>query len=335
MWKDNGGIDCSATYACDNGIHARIVLQPLDSSNRWGTIADAIAEKVNLLPYVGLIGGTSMGSGHQAALEIRERSVADLHAHLSKLSDLMSDLTKREVDSRRALVAEHEALYIERRQKLEAEHEARVVEMEARERALQERQKDFDSREAKLLRRKNQDRLEDFLNSLKGSSGDISDEARKKRKPIFWAIVAMAIVFSMIAAFSGWHYFTTLDLHYLIPFATSLAALSATAVYFLRWSDRWFRMHAENEMQARRYRADMLRAAWVAEFVQECVADGKEAPRELVEVFARSLFQTQGQYGEVEHPIEQVLGLLKRANKIDIGKGRIAIESDPAKRPES
>ena len=139
----------------------------------------------------------------------------------------------------------------------------------------------------------------------------------------------MALLFASLGTMGAIRYFATLDLHYLGPLTGGVLGLSATALFFLKWSDRWFREHADEELASKRYKADMVRASWIAELAQEWVVEGHEPPKELLHVFARNLFQDRAGHGDTEHPLDQMLGLLKRANKVDLSKGRIAIDAAP------
>ena len=106
------------------------------------------------------------------------------------------------------------------------------------------------------------------------------------------------------------------------PLAASSVTLVTTFVYYLKWNDRWFREHADAEFNAKRYKADILRASWIAELVGEWERENpnRELPAQLVEAFARNLFRDIGSSSVNEHPLDELMGLMKRATSISIGQ---------------
>lgn len=336
-------------YACENGIHGKFALQNVPAPAARNVV-DALSEVVRLVPYVDLVGETASDRSEMVALQIRERSVADLNLHLEQLAKLLANITEQEAAARRRLHEELQDQFAERERKAIELHAVRekefqerqaalLAEIEDRRRLMEEalaqkqaeldaKKAEFDLRDAKVVRRGLHEKLVKLLEEFQ--VWKVSEDTRRKRLPVTIVTVILASVFAAVAVSGGVGYFSTLDLHYLAPFTAGLVGLSATALYYLRWSDRWFREHAEEEFHSKRYKADMVRASWIAELTQEWTAEGKEVPKDLVDVFARNLFQDAASYGETSHPLDDVLGLLKRANKVDLSKGRIAIDAEPA-----
>lgn len=259
-----------------------------------------------------------------AALKLREASVEDLRVQLDKMGTLLGTLTERDVELRRKRMAELEAEHQERLTKFEADRaqtlerderqrQAKLDELEQAEAALKQKQAEFETREAKFVRRDLLRKLDALLDSF--GTFKLSTETDAKRKPVRMAAKFMAVIFLLLAGIGGGMYFYTLDMHYLPASTAGLIGFSATMLFYLKWSDRWFREHADEEMQAKRYKADMLRASWVAELASEWAKEGKEVPAEMVGVFARNLFSVAATT-DVEHPAETIVGLVKK--KLDI-----------------
>jgi hypothetical protein len=103
-----------------------------------------------------------------------------------------------------------------------------------------------------------------------------------------------------------------------------------TFVYYLKWNDRWFREHADAELAATRYKADIYRASWLAELVLEAQTEADaELPPELIAAFGRNLFVDPGPTKESEHPIEAISSLVKRVRSVTVGKGGFSVEGVP------
>jgi hypothetical protein len=310
----------SFRYSTPDGIRASIEIKS-SGSGRVAEIVESLSQHFDFVPFTNLFGGVDPASPELAALQLREASVADLHAQLSKLSSLLTTVTERDVELRAKRMAELDAEYRarlanferERASMLERDEQQRQTkqeELQRREAALQARIEEHDARESKLVRRDLEKELKKLLDDFGKFS--LSEDTTKKRIPVTKAVVVMATLFLALAVVAGYAYFTTLNLHYLPATTAGLVGFSATMLFFVKWSDRWFREHADEELQSKRYRADMLRASWIAELAAEWVKDGKDAPPELLEVFARNLFATLPDIGETEHPADALLGLLVR-----------------------
>jgi hypothetical protein len=76
-----------------------------------------------------------------------------------------------------------------------------------------------------------------------------------------------------------------------LPISAGTGIFVSTAIYYIRWNDRWFRDHASAEFANRKFGADILGASWLAELFFEW--DEKKDfnfPPELLQSFARGLF---------------------------------------------
>lgn len=217
--------------------------------------------------------------------------------------------------------------------KLEADERQRKEaqeELQRKEAELQQRIAEFENRVSKLVRRDLQEKLTKLLDEF--GTFKLSADTARKRRPVTIATFVMITAFIVLAVIAGYDYLTTLDWHYLPTASTGVLGFSATMLFYLKWSDRWFREHADEEMLSKRYKADMLRASWIAELAAEWEKEGKEAPREMLEVFARNLFvNAPNDRGEVEHPADSLFGLMKRVQKVDVGKDRVTVEAASSK----
>ncbi len=86
------------------------------------------------------------------------------------------------------------------------------------------------------------------------------------------------------------------------------AAFAAAVIYYIRWNDRWFQQHADEEFRLKRLDLDIDRASWVVEMALEWKEEkGSDIPKELIDRLSRNLF-TEGEVREpIRHPSEDML----------------------------
>ena len=82
--------------------------------------------------------------------------------------------------------------------------------------------------------------------------------------------------------------------------------IAATIIFYIRWNDSWFRQHADEEFQLKRFELDIDRASWVVEMALEWKDEkGTEIPEELIERFTENLFKDQNIFESAKHPSEE------------------------------
>lgn len=317
-------------YKCGDGLRGSFEFDSGLIPEERKRLIEALQRHFTLAAYADSIAAHADIDG---SLQIRERAVADLQAHLSQLGALLEDITKREVEARRDSQKELEAAFLKKEEALAARTERARLELAkqsaereerlaAREAEHEKRVAEFETDEARRVRRKLLGDVEKVLKDLETSTTSPQTEAR--RRPIWLGILGLLLVFGALAATGAIQYFRTLDTHYAWPFSAGMLGFSGMAIYGLRWTDSWHRQHAAQEMMARRYKADILRASWIAELASEWSDDGRQVPTGLVDVFARNLFLDVNGPSETQHPIEQ---LVAKAGKIELSKGRLVIDN--------
>jgi hypothetical protein len=325
-------------YSTDDGIVAMIVvnLHPLDRAVR---ALEAISEHFTLTSYADLVRTTSPAID-QSAIQLRERSVADLQDAVRRMADFLADLAIRESTTRDKLQAdmqaaakkqfdELEATYRDRHADIERQRLATESDFAARERKFQDRMAEIDSRESKYVRRA-------LLNEIKtvikeGEAAALSTPTARKRVWVHAMCLVTLLASGTLAGFVAYRVLSSesLDWHLLAPLTGTVLTFVATMVYYLKWNDRWFREHADAEFAAKRFKIDILRASWIAELVQEWAKEGKgDLPSELVTAYSRNLF-TDGKGSRVsEHPMDHMTSMLKRATEFQVGKNGFAVKSE-------
>lgn len=281
----------------------------------------------------------SVGADDCAAKTLRahEIALASLESHSLQLQTALTKIAAEQEERVHRREADLEARFRERADTLESEHKKKSEALEAgfaaKEAALALREKDFETRrgefetrEARFVRRSLQEKEQGLLEATKTTK--LSRETVSKRKPIhvvLWALLAAGFagfipaVLDTLHGANDWRVFARL--------ASSFGVIVTTFFYYLRWMDRWFREHADIELFAGKYGADMVRAAWIAELMAETRQEDKQAelPPLLLEALTRDLFRPVATTPEQLHPMESAMKAIKGPVEIETKGGKLKI----------
>jgi hypothetical protein len=111
-----------------------------------------------------------------------------------------------------------------------------------------------------------------------------------------------------------------------VPFTSSTLVTWGTFSYYIRWNERWTREYADAEISTRRYRADAVRANWLAELISEAFEQehASPIPPELIAALTRNLFSDPTATAKALHPLER---LVDQAKELEVGKDKIRVAS--------
>ena len=247
---------------------------------------------------------------------------------LSRLEALTQKLVKDTHDYRLQMdaeMAEHKqeltASFDEKNRALEANHEARTAEFEAREQDLTTRRRELDDRSARHARREQSRALQQKI-SDRSAKFTLTSETRRKRIPVHVILGSLLLFSGSLTAYS-----------LLVPTTATegvgfwlglgrlpLGALgfALTTIFYIRWSDQWFRQHADQEFRLQQLALDVDRAGYAAEMLLEWQEDkGGEMPAVMIDRLTAGLFTDQARTARVRHPSEDMTaGLLKAASGV-------------------
>ncbi len=303
---------------------------------------NAASKHFELSAYIDVISPVGLTEPQRNALQAQERSVADFKSEVERLADFLAKIAREDAEQRRKLQFDLEQDYRAKADDAAAEHQRKLVEIDerrqrgdddlaAREKAFAAEKASFETNEAKYVRRRMLAKLEEVL--AKSESMSLSKETQRKRWLVH-GVVALALLTSGTFVWSMASRFLSEakpDWHFGLPMATGTLTFVAMLIYYIRWIDRWFREHAEGELAAERYQADIVRANWLAELVAEQRQLAAELPPELLDAFTRNLFRGTTTLAEAEHPFEQVTAMLKRAKELKVGGGQLMLRAGKAK----
>jgi hypothetical protein len=232
-----------------------------------------------------------------------------------RLEGLFRKLVEDTVQFRAALDSRHdektaqlEANFARRDAALDEQIAARNASLDDRERQLAEAKKMLDDRESKHARR---ELRKDLQNELRARSDKfaLTEGTTKKRRAVhalFAALIMLAVAFTGVGMYESLT--QSANLYPNIRAAIGGISVAAIFVFYIRWTDSWFRQHADEEFRFKRMSLDIDRASWVVETAMEWQHDNKAAvPDRLLEQLSRDLFASGGQQTVVRHPMEDLM----------------------------
>jgi hypothetical protein len=209
----------------------------------------------------------------------------------------MEAAAKSRIDAREAELESH---YGTLREQLEQERLSDKERLAAREKAIEERENSFNTKEARYVARRGQEQqiaqIKEWLNGWSLTKGTHS-----KRRVIIAAYVIAAAATGYATYWFGtqsmdvvqtsgpqlaWWQWLLLSIKSIFPFA----AFVAIVVAFIRWSTDWAKQHADEEFRNRARVLDIGRTSWLLEAVRDAQDNGKELPPDLVKELSRNLF---------------------------------------------
>ena len=186
--------------------------------------------------------------------------------------------------------------------------------LDAREKALAEREAAFETKESHYVGRQKQgEQIKQIQNWL--NDWHLTEGTRKKRAPIFWGYICAMVLTGVLTAYSvhnsyallktvddlakiqWWQWFALL-LKTFFP----LAAFMTFMIYFIRWAGDWARQHAEEEFRNRTRLIDIGRSSWLLEAVRDAQERNKEIPPDLLKELSHNLFTTTPNANADIHP---------------------------------
>ena len=257
-------------------------------------------------------------------LEVLERSVLEQNIEY-----------RRRIDEEKAIFEENLTKECNDKQGvLEERFQEKVKELEEREQALDKLKQQFDDRSSKHARRQIRKDMLDKLTKL-SEEFVLTKGTQKKRLPIH------LLYFALILA-TGTFFTTNIivilkepnlvgDWRLLIRLTLSSILFVGSIIYYIRWNDRWFQRHSDEEFRLKQFALDIDRTNLVTEMALEFKdEEGINLPSELIEHFTQGLFIQGRRTKPLKHPTEDLASALLKASaglKLNIpGFGEVTLD---------
>lgn len=267
--------------------------------------------------------------------------VTSRDAALARLEELLARFTtdlatyRKQADD--AIVAGNQAnkkLLTDERSELQAEFAAKTAKLKADQDALEKRLAEIDDRDSRHARRALREKIIEELRQ-RSITFQLTKGTQSLRTPV---AIVLGLAGTVFLAGSIWTAITANEL--LTKESISSVALGYIAIkqlaftggfisvlwYAIKWSDRWFREHADEEFRAKAMLLDVERANWVVETVMDAKeTDESRLPPGLIERLTRNLFAARSAGGpEAEGGRVAISDLLGSASKIKAKVGEAA-----------
>jgi hypothetical protein len=240
---------------------------------------------------------------------------------LTRLEGLSQKLVEQNEAYRRKLDTEHTEIRSKAREQLEVDqarlqkdYEGRSDQLRQREEALAERVKELDDRESTHVRRELRREFKKQLAEREVSFG-LTNMTIKKRWLIHGLFALLIVVSLAVLGHAMWTGLVRPDgtPNWIPVIRASVSALAfiASIVFYIRWSDDWFRQHADEEFRLKRLQLDIDRASWVVETALDWRRDHEAGviPKEIIEGMTRNLF-VDPLRSAPKHPSEDLASVL-------------------------
>ena len=243
---------------------------------------------------------------------LTQRLTEETHSYRMKLDAEL-------VEHKRALTESFEA----KEQTLDSQHQERDARLDSREQELEKLRLDLDDRNARHARREQSRALQEKI-SHRSEDFSLTRATRNKRIPVHLIfIVLLSLSASLIAGSLVYPVAATAGAEFwlgLVRLPIGALGFALTALFYIRWTDQWFRQHANQEFRLQKLALDVDRAGYATEMLMEWQEDkGGEMPAVLVDRLTTGLFIDQTAATRVRHPSEDVTAtLLKAASSVRV-----------------
>lgn len=235
--------------------------------------------------------------------EDQRQSLVERNATIQGLQELQGEFFRKfqdfaieqHAESRRRQTQQDEEI-AKRLIQLEAGFVKKNDDLEVKRKELAERERQIDLRDTTVVRRSILEGVKRIVEA-RSKQFVLSDDAIKRRKPIFVFYCILIVTFGGLAGlfiFMDFDKFGTADFSswLLVRQAVPTIAFALAFGFFIRWMNQWSQQHADEEFYAKRFELDMQRAGFVVETVLEWAKGGDAPPPYLVERLSRNLFDS-------------------------------------------
>lgn len=292
-----------------------------------------------------------------ALLSEKFQSIDPKRAIKGALSEEQHELLSIHQETLSRLEALNEKLIVESqgfRKKLESEYEkkkqhiekysnelldAKLSEIEEQRKLLETKIKDIDDRDNTHVRRQLR---QNILAEIKNRSTEfkLTKGTNRLRWPIHLACIFVVFLFGVAAWFYGKDILTYLNnekfslsafiILTIKQFAFTMAS-AGTAIFYIKWLNRWFEQHSTAEFNIKQFQLDIERSSWIVETVLEWNEEKKsEFPGELLNQLTKNLFDYEKTKTDpIKHPADHLASaLLGTASNVKLKLGNEKAEID-------
>ena len=255
---------------------------------------------------------------------------------LERLETLNEELIRKSAEFRENLeqqyTAKNDALeqsFQSEKEKLEGEHRAKNEIIETKAAELEKKLKEIDDRDNTHVRRSLRQELQQIIQS-RSTEFKLTSGTNKLRTPIHILCVVLIVLFASGGVWYASELFQYLNSEGATTINIVILAIKqlgltmggvGTAVFYLRWLNRWFEQHSQAEFHLKQFQLDIDRASWVVETSLEWKTSlGTAIPTVLMESITKNLFEkeTESPSPDIDAGDQLASALLGSASKVKV-----------------
>jgi hypothetical protein len=213
------------------------------------------------------IADSRLSEAEQQKLRYYEQAIHDLMSSAAQLNKAGIEQVQKQADYLQKKSAELDEQFRARGEEQRKEHEGKLAQVAAHEAALADKEKKIDLRHATIARRQHLTDLRTLL-SKQFTVSKLTTSLRMITHLICLAAMAGGAVLMWFAARKLLSE-DKLDWHHGALMAGGTLLFTSTFIYYLRWTNDWFRRLADSEFASRKLDMDSVRSSWLAEMLFE------------------------------------------------------------------
>lgn len=250
---------------------------------------------------------------------------------LLRLEQIARNLIQDQEKYRQSL----EEKFLDRQGRLEEGFQKKFEDLETEKSDLALQKKELDDRESRHARREIQKKLNDVF-TTRAREFKLSEGTQNLRNPIRNFTLTLLFLFGLGLLIT---FLTSFKIFGSQPESSDLIgirisfglAFTATALFFIRWQNRWFEQHSKEEFDLKRLEIDLHRASWAVELAMEWKKENSESiPSDIFAQLSKNLFISSDENIPNLHPADQlasaILGASAKAKLPLPGGGEIELD---------
>jgi hypothetical protein len=258
--------------------------------------------------------------------EYVERTIGTFAVEAAKLSQLSASNVQKLSELIVEKTNDLEKHYQTKSQDLESKYELKSHELDDSMRKHKEAVARFDLRENTAVRRELFNKIQTIVSEQKDVK--ITESTLQKRLPVHIVCGILGLFGLLSVIFFGIKLYqsSSFDWHFLLPMTSGTIIFLSTSIFYVRWTDGWFKEHSRAEFSNRKFSSDIIRASWIAEMFFEW--DSKKQtqfPPELIASYTTGLFIDDQAVDPAKHPIDDTVELMKRFSTVKLGKAGLEL----------
>lgn len=202
---------------------------------------------------------------------------------------------------------------------------------------LEVKLKEVDDRNNTHVRRQLRQNILDEIRN-RSTEFKLTEGTSRLRIPIHIACIIIIFLFGFVAwsySKESFNYLNSdpfnLTAFVILAFKQIAFAVASvgTAVFYIKWLNRWFDQHSHTEFNLKQFQLDIERASWIVETSLEWDDERKgPIPKELIQQLTKNLFEYDKVKSDpVKHPSDQLASaLLGTASKVKVQAGNTQLE---------